>query len=67
MTLGTKEEKRKKEQLFLLLLSPRLVVYCLVVLPGRIFKSYLSFKAQIRIVMVTKYLILEFSQKIRLI
>lgn len=47
--------ERRKKRAFLLLPSLVLVVFCSVVLLGRMFKSYLSFKAQIRIIM-TKYL-----------
>lgn len=56
---------RKVTFFFPLLLFPLLVVHCLVVLLGRLFKSYLSFKTEIRIVMVTKFLKLVLSQKIR--
>jgi hypothetical protein len=62
LTLWAKEEKRDH---FLLLHSPCLIVCCLVVLLGRMFKSCLSFKAHCSIVMVTKYLKLRLSQKIR--
>ena len=51
----SKRRKNEKE-LFLLLPSPLHIVFCLAVLLGRIFKSYLSFKAQVRIIMVSKYL-----------
>lgn len=64
MTLGTKDEKKHKS---LFCCSPQLLVaYCLAVLLGRIVTSYLPFKAQIRIVMVPKYLKLGFSQNITL-
>ena len=52
----SKRRKKEKERAFLLLPSPLHIVFCLAVLLGRIFKSYLSFKAQVRIIMVSKYL-----------
>lgn len=63
LILGAKEGKENRSPL---LVAAFPTPCCsLVVLLGRLFKSYLSFKAQIRIVTVTKFLKSGLSQKIR--